>query len=72
MKPLQNMNEDALKMYFDTEINQILDKIKGIKTEEPDEKYRNTLNTDKDETIEVNDIDQMKDNITSEHASGNF
>jgi len=62
------MDEDALKMYFDTEINQILDKIKGIKTE-PEGKYRDTLNPNKDDN-ESNDIDKLKGDITPGEGSG--
>lgn len=62
------MDEDALKMYFDTEINHILDKIKGIKTN-PEGKYRDTLNPENGE-IEGNDIDKIKGEVSPKEISG--
>lgn len=74
LKPLQNMNEDALKVYFDTEINHILDKIKGIKTQKPDEPYRDTLNPETEprgeEPTEEDDIGQLKEDMISAKGSG--
>lgn len=72
MKALQGMNEDALKVYFDTEINHILHKIKGIKTDKPDEPYRGKLATDGENEIEVGDIDKLKEDMISAKGSGNF
>jgi hypothetical protein len=64
------MDEDALKMYFDTEINHILDKIKGIKTEKPEEPYRDTLNSNDENGVNLNEIDQIKEEMLS-GGSGN-
>jgi hypothetical protein len=70
LKPLQNMDEDALKMYFDTEINHILDKIKGIKTEKPEEPYRETLNSGDENEVNLGDIDKIKEEMISAGGSG--
>jgi hypothetical protein len=66
------MNQDALKVYFDTEINHILDKIKGIKTDQPDEPYRGKLGPQEEDEIDAGDIDKLKEDMISAHGSGNY